>query len=220
MFDYLRKAKVFIQRLVKSITSRNKKFGAYFLQGVLLVAPVAIVIYILYSLFITLDGWLANSIEGWFGFSVPGIGILLLILLLTLFGYIGQTAFMRPLKHSVGRLIKRIPVLNLLFTSLNDLFSAFVGKEKKFNIPVKVLFNAENNLWKLGFITKKSMEEIGNSELAAVYFPHSYNFSGELYLVPAERVEKIDISPAEAMKFIVSGGVTVLTKEPDLTNSQ
>jgi uncharacterized membrane protein len=83
-----------------------------------------------------------------------------------------------------------------------------VGKEKKFNTPVKVLFNNENNLWKLGFVTKNTLSEIGNENLAAVYFPHSYNFSGELYLVPRERIEKVDFSPAEVMKFIVSGGVT------------
>jgi uncharacterized membrane protein len=95
-----------------------------------------------------------------------------------------------------------------LYSSLNDFFSAFVGKEKKFNTPVKVLFNKENNLWKLGFVTRETMDEIGNNELSAVYFPHSYNFSGELYLIPSDRVTQLDISPAEAMKFIVSGGVT------------
>jgi uncharacterized membrane protein len=83
-----------------------------------------------------------------------------------------------------------------------------VGKEKKFNTPVKVLFNKENNLWKMGFITKEGLEEIGNSDLAAVYFPHSYNFSGELYLVPKDRITELDLPPAEVMKFVVSGGVT------------
>jgi uncharacterized membrane protein len=102
--------------------------------------------------------------------------------------------------------------LNLLFSSLNDLFSAFVGKEKKFNTPVKVLFNKENNLWKLGFVTKNTLTEIDNEELAAVYFPHSYNFSGELYLVPRDRIEVVNLSPADVMKFIVSGGVTQFEK--------
>lgn len=184
-----------------------KKLVGYFLQGVLLVAPVVIVFYILYSLFVTVDGLLAKSIEHWIGFSVPGLGLLLLVIILTLLGMIGQTAFVKPVKLFAAKLIKRIPLLNLLFSSLNDLFSAFVGKEKKFNTPVKVLFNKENNLWKLGFITKNELDEIGNHELAAVYFPHSYNFSGELYLIPAERIEKINIPPAEVMKFIVSGGV-------------
>ena len=73
---------------------------------------------------------------------------------------------------------------------------------------MKVLFNKENNLWKMGFVTKETLDEIGNRELAAVYFPHSYNFSGELYLIPEERIEPVNLSPAEVMKFIVSGGVT------------
>jgi uncharacterized membrane protein len=185
-----------------------KKIIQYFLQGVLLVAPVVIVGYILYSLFISVDGWLNNKISPVIGFNIPGLGILILFISLTLLGFFGQTALIKPLKKVAGKFIKRIPVLNLLYSSINDLFSAFVGKEKKFNVPVKVLFNIENNLWKLGFVTKESMNIIENEELAAVYFPHSYNFSGELYLVPKERVRYLKLSPSEVMKFIVSGGVT------------
>lgn len=185
-----------------------KRILGYFLQGLLLVAPVAIIIYILYWLFITVDGWLISKIELLLGFSVPGIGILFLFVSLTLLGILGKTAVINPIKRISNKFIKKIPLLNLLYTSLNDLFSAFVGKEKKFNVPVKVLFNKENNLWKLGFITRESLDEFGLKDLTAVYFPHSYNFSGELYLVPFKNVEKIDLPPAEIMKFIVSAGVT------------
>ena len=185
-----------------------RKLTQYFLQGVLLVAPVAILIYIVYSIFVSVDGWLARNLETLIGFKIPGLGILILVVFLTTLGFIAETALIKPLRKVVQRLIERIPVLNLLYSSLNDLFSAFVGKEKKFNVPVKVLFNAENNLWKMGFVTRETMEVISNKELSAVYFPHSYNFSGELYLVPSERITKLDITPAEAMKFIVSGGVT------------
>lgn len=185
-----------------------KRIVQYFLQGILLLAPIVIVVYILYYFFTTIDGWLNSNLETITGYSIPGLGILILFILITLLGFIGQTALVRPIKKLFSGFIQKIPLLNLLYSSLNDLFSAFVGKEKKFNIPVKVLFNKENNLWKMGFTTRESMNEIGNTDLAAIYFPHSYNFSGELYLVPSERVEKLNISPAEAMKFIVSGGVT------------
>ena len=185
-----------------------KRITQYFLQGVLLVAPVAIIIYILYSLFVTVDGLLIDKLESLLGFKIPGLGIVVSFVFLTVLGFIGETALVKPLKKVVQKLIEKIPVLNLLYSSLNDLFSAFVGKEKKFNTPVKVLFNKENELWKLGFVTRETMETIGNKDLAAVYFPHSYNFSGELYLIPSERIIKINISPAETMKFIVSGGVT------------
>jgi uncharacterized membrane protein len=185
-----------------------KKIGTYFFQGILFVAPVVIVIYILYSIFVTVDGWLVNSIKQLTGLHIPGLGILFIFISLTILGYIGQTALIKPVKKLAATFIRKIPVLNLLYTSLNDLFSAFVGKEKKFNIPVKVLFNKENNLWKLGFITNESLAEFDLNDVAAVYFPHSYNFSGELYLVPKERIEKIDLSPSEVMKFVLSGGVT------------
>src|SRR5210317_1326741 len=185
-----------------------KKIIQYFLQGILLLAPIVIVVYILYYFFITVDGWLNTNLETITDYSIPGLGILILFVLITLLGFIGQTALVRPIKKLFSKFIKKIPLLNVLYSSLNDLFSAFVGKEKKFNVPVKVLFNKENELWKLGFITHESMEEIGNTDLAAVYFPHSYNFSGELYLVPSDRITRIDISSAETMKFIVSGGVT------------
>jgi len=187
-----------------------KKLGSYFFQGVILIAPLAITIYILYAVFVRVDGWLVHNLEPLIGFYIPGLGILILAVFITLLGFIGQTALLRPIKLLAGKLIRRIPLLNLLYSALNDLFSAFVGNEKKFNVPVKVLFNRENNLWKLGFITKDSLEEFGLKEMTAVYFPHSYNFSGELYLVPRQRVEPVPVSPAEAMKFIVSAGVTRL----------
>lgn len=190
-----------------------KKITQYFLQGVILVAPVAIIIYIIYSLFITIDGLLVGKLELIMGFKIPGLGILVSFIFLTLLGFIGETALVLPIKKVLQKLIEKIPLLNLLYTSLNDFFSAFVGKEKKFSVPVKVLFNKENNLWKMGFVTHETMDAIGNSDLSAVYFPHSYNFSGELYLVLSERIIKLNISPAEAMKFVVSGGVTHLEPE-------
>ncbi len=190
-----------------------KKLGSYFFQGVLLVAPIAITVYILYAVFVRVDGWLVHNLEPLIGFYIPGLGILILVVSITLLGFIGQTAFLRPIKRLAGQLVKRIPLLNLLYSALNDLFSAFVGNEKKFNVPVKVLFNQENNLWKLGFITKDSLEEFGLKEMTAVYFPHSYNFSGELYIIQRDRVQPLtDVSPTEVMKFVVSAGVTKIEK--------
>jgi uncharacterized membrane protein len=68
--------------------------------------------------------------------------------------------------------------------------------------------NKENNLWKLGFVTEKNLEEFGFNDMVAVYFPHSYAFSGVLYFVPESSIKLVDLSPSEVMKFVVSGGVT------------
>ncbi len=180
----------------------------YFMQGLVLVAPIAITGYIIFLSFDLLDGILRNVLEKWFGLSVPGLGLLAIFVFLTLLGFLGQHMVANPFKKIWERILKKAPLLKVIYSSLVDLFSAFVGKEKKFNSPVLVCINKENDLWKIGFVTQKSMEELDMPGLVAVYFPHSYNFSGELYLVRSNSVQKLNMPPAEAMKFIVSGGVT------------
>jgi uncharacterized membrane protein len=177
------------------------------LQGLLFIAPLAITIYIVYQLFTFIDGILKELLIKWFDIYIPGLGILIIILLLMLIGFMGKTILGRPLKAAFDKLQKRVPLLKLIYSAFNDLFSAFVGKEKKFNRPVLVLVNHISNLEKLGFLTEEDLTRLGEKDKVAVYFPHSYNFSGELFIVPRENVRPIDISPSDVMKFIVTAGV-------------
>jgi uncharacterized membrane protein len=104
--------------------------------------------------------------------------------------------------------LKRLPLLNVIYSSINDLFTAFVGKEKKFTVPVRVCIDQQNNLWKIGFITEKNLVDFGMKGMVAVYFPFSYSINGEMIMVPESDVIMVDLSPSEVMKFVVSGGVT------------
>ena len=184
-----------------------KRLINYMLQGLLFIAPLAITIYIIYQLFNVIDGILKELLIKWFNIYIPGLGILIIILLLMLIGFLGKTILGRPLKAFINKLQKRVPLLKLIYSAFNDLFSAFVGKEKKFNRPVLVLVNPISNLEKLGFLTEEDLSRLGEKEKVAVYFPHSYNFSGELFIVPRENVRPVDISPSDVMKFIVTAGV-------------
>ena len=185
-----------------------KKLLTYFMQGLILVAPIVITVYIVFLIFDFIDGILRSQLESWFGYAIPGLGLLIILGLITVLGFVGQSIVASPFKALADQLLKKAPLLQVIYSSLVDLFSAFVGKEKKFNRPVLVEINKENSLWKIGFVTQKSMAEMGVEGLVAVYFPHSYNFSGELYLVTTAAVKPLDMPPSEAMKFVVSGGVT------------
>ena len=185
-----------------------KRIFTYFLQGLLLSGPLAVTLYTVYLMFNFVDRLARDPLKEYLQFDTPGIGIVIIFISLTVLGLIGQTIIARPFIYFTRRLLKRAPLLNVIYTSLNDLFTAFVGKEKKFNIPVSVCINRENDLWKFGFITEKNLSEFGMQDMVAVYFPHSYNFSGELYIVPQSSVKTISLSPSEVMKFVVSGGVT------------
>jgi uncharacterized membrane protein len=185
-----------------------KRLFKYFLQGLLLSGPLAVTLYTVFLMFNYVDRLIGDPLKEHYQIDTPGIGIVVLFLSLSLLGLIGQTIIARPFIYFTKRLLKRTPLLNVIYTSIQDLFTAFVGKEKKFNVPVLVCMNKENNLWKLGFVTEKNLEEFGFNDMVAVYFPHSYAFSGVLYFVPESSIKLVDLSPSEVMKFVVSGGVT------------
>lgn len=185
-----------------------KRLGTYLLQGLLLIAPLAATVYIVYFLFQFTDGLLSTYLEQFFQLKIPGLGILIIICLLIFLGIVGETIFARPIKFLINSILERAPLLRLIYTSVKDLFSAFVGKEKKFQRPVAVLMDEKNDIWRMGFLTNDKMEEKGLDGKVAIYFPFSYNISGILYFVPANRVKPLNISSAEAMKFIISGGIS------------
>jgi uncharacterized membrane protein len=184
-----------------------KKLLTYLGQGLLIVAPLIITGYIVYQIFNMLDSVLRERITSLIGFTIPGLGFILVILFLIFLGWIGQTLIGRPFKRFFVRVIDKAPVLSTIYSAISDLFKALVGNEKKFEIPVVALINRENNLWKMGFITQTDMENIGLPGCVTVYMPHSFNFSGEHFILPSDQIKPLNISSGDAMKFILSGGV-------------
>lgn len=184
-----------------------KKIVGLFLQGLLYTAPIAITIYLLYIVFKSMDGLLQRWLQELFDIKIPGLGIIVITVFLILIGFLGQTFIARPFKHLFSKLQNKFPLLKVIYSAFKDLFTAFVGEKKKFNNPVLVLVNKSLNLEKLGFLTEEDLSLIDLKDKVAVYFPHSYNWSGELFLVPRELVRSVDIPPAEFMKFIISAGV-------------
>lgn len=185
-----------------------KKLTSYFLQGLLYAAPIGITIFVIYQVFTFIDDILKPLIEGYLKHSIPGLGLLLIVIMITLAGIIGQSVFAQPFKAAMERLLKKIPALNMVYTSTRDFMEAFVGKEKKFNQPVRVVINQHPEIERFGFITQTDLSELGITNKVLVYFPFSYGFNGEIMAVPTENVKPVDIPAGEMMKFIISGGVT------------
>ena len=185
-----------------------KKLVNYLLQGLLYLAPLGITAYIIYSAFTFVDGLSQKLLAKFFDFQIPGLGILSLFVFLIFIGFLGRTIIAQPLKKIFKKIINTVPLLNFIYSAFNDLFTAFVGKEKKFNKPVLVKVNMVSELEKLGFITEEDLDILQEKDKVAVYFPHSYNFSGELFIVPKTQIRMLDVNSSEMMKFIVSAGLT------------
>ncbi|MFZ9939049.1 MAG: DUF502 domain-containing protein [Bacteroidia bacterium] len=174
-----------------------------FLNGLLLVAPIAATLYVVAFVFRTLDGWL--------DLGIPGLGLLATVAGITLIGFLGSNLLVGPLLDLIERILTRAPFIKLIYTSIRDLMEAFVGDKRKFNQPILVHFM--DGTAKPGFLTQPDLALLGKPGMVAVYLPHSYNFSGNLFFVDANRVEKIDVDSTAYMKFIVSGGVTDLKED-------
>lgn len=182
----------------ESITFR--RLINYFFRGLLILVPIALTIYII----VVFLQWLDNLIP----LQIPGLGLALVLGIIVLFGYLASTLIARPIFDLLEEILMSVPVICLIYAPIKDLMTAFVGDKKKFTQAVLVTMDAVNGVQKLGFITQTDLEVLGLRDKVAVYLPHSYNFSGNFYIVPKERVILLDLPGADVMKFIVSGGVS------------
>lgn len=177
-----------------------KTLTKYFLNGLLFLVPLVATIYVVYVFF--------KKVDGLYDFPVPGMGFLVTLLSITMIGFIASNLITQKLTNVVDRLFRRLPLAKMIYTSVKDLVGAFVGDKKSFNRPVAVTLMPGGDVKVLGFITQDGLEDIGLTEEVAVYLPQSYNFAGNLIIVPRERVTPINANSGDIMAFIVSGGIT------------
>jgi len=184
-----------------------KRILSYFLQGLLFLAPIGITIYIIIQVLNFTDNLLQVYLEMILGRRIPGLGLLIMLILITLLGYVGQTIIARPFRLFFQRVIHRVPLIELIYSAINDFFSAVVGKEKKFNKPVLVKVSHNPEIERLGFITDDDLKIFGLKDKMAVLFPFSYTFSGEMLIIPTGEITLLNLPAREVMKFVFSGGV-------------
>jgi len=201
-----------------------RKLFQYFLQGLIILAPIAITIFAVTSLFTWIDGILPNLIHqlapNWLGVDefgdpkrIPGLGFIIVIVIVLLVGYISSSFVVSRLVELLDKVLEKTPGIKIIYSTLKDFFEAFAGNKRKFDKAVLVSIEAPD-VWKVGFITQEELNQFGLQDYVAVYVPQSYAFAGNLYFVKKERVRILsDISSADAMKFAISGGVTDIEEE-------
>ena len=191
----------------------------YFLQGLIVLAPIGITIWVVISLFNLVDDILPNIIhaiapslikkdfEGNL-IKMPGLGFVVVISVVLLVGWLSSLFAVGRLVALLDTVLEKTPGIKFIYSSVKDFLEAFAGNKKKFDKPVLVNVDAPD-VWRIGFITQQSSIDFNLIDHVTVYVPHSYAISGITYMVPRERVKLLkNISAADAMKYTVSGGVT------------
>ena len=190
-----------------------KKILNFFLQGLLLVVPIAITIWVIFKSILWIDSLLPFQIPihipGMPQLQIPGLGLLTIFVFISIIGFISMKYIRNPVLTYTERMIDKAPLAKLIYSSVKDLVNAFVGEKRRFNKPVIVKIDKNAEISRIGFMTQEQLTDLGiGPDLVAVYFPFSYSFAGELIIVPRANVSPLNTSGTDAMKFIISGGVT------------
>ena len=201
-----------------------------FFQGVVVLAPIGVTIWVVVSLFNWVDNILPNLLNFIFPIQfaevngqipkVTGLGFLVAITLVLLVGWLSSLFFVERLVSIFDKILEKTPGVKIIYSSVKDFLEAFAGNKKKFDEPVLVNVDA-TDVWRIGFITQKSTEHFGLKEFVTVYVPHSYAISGITYIVTPDRIKKMPkgVNASEAMKYVVSGGVTTVDEKEELGNA-
>ena len=192
-----------------------------FFQGVVVLAPIGVTIWVVVSLFNWVDNFLPNLLNFIFPLQfaevngqipkVTGLGFVVAITLVLFIGWLSSLFFVERLVSIFDKLLEKTPGIKIIYSSVKDFLEAFAGNKKKFDQPVLVNVDA-TDVWRIGFITQKNTEHFGLKDFVTVYVPHSYAISGITYIVSADRIKKMPkgVNASEAMKYVVSGGVTTV----------
>jgi uncharacterized membrane protein len=190
----------------------------YFLQGLLVLAPICITAWAITAAFNFVDGLLPNLIHSVFPNAVenthiPGLGFIVMITIVLVVGYISPSYIFSKLVSGFEKLLSRTPGIKFIYSTIKDFFEAFAGEKKKFT--QNVLANVDDNdVWRVGFVTQDDMSDFGFKDYIAVYIPMAYSVAGNVYIISKDRIKPItNISAAQTMKFAVSGGVTAVVEE-------
>ncbi len=194
-----------------------KKLLQYFLQGILVIAPITITIYALYFVISTIDGWIPlftyADEKGVIHVQNYGVGLVLILSVIILIGFFSSFFISSRIISFMDKYMQKAPGIKHIYSTTRDFFEAFAGDKKKFTR--NVLANVDdNNVWRLGFLTREDMSDFGLKDYVSVYVPMAYSVAGNVYIIPKDRVKPIThISSAQTMKFAVSGGVTDLDED-------
>ena len=198
-----------------------------FFQGVVLLAPIGVTIWVVVSLFNWVDNFLPNLLNFIFPVQfaavngqipkVTGLGFVVAITLVLVVGWLSSLFFVERVVAIFDKVLEKTPGVKIIYSSVKDFLEAFAGNKKKFDEPVLVNVDSPD-VWRVGFITQQNTEHFGLKDYVTVYVPHSYAISGITYVVPATRIKRLPkgIGAAEAMKYVVSGGVTAIDEQPEL----
>jgi uncharacterized membrane protein len=190
--------------------SRAPKLRRYFFVGLVVIAPVTVTVIVLRWIFETIDAILGRPIQAAVGFRIPGLGFILLGLLVLAVGWIVHNAVGRRLLGWWNDTVARFPVIGRLYNAASQIVQAVLGEQKRVFKRVVLVPFPSDSLWSVGFVTSEDSGDLGRyvgAPTCNVFVPTTPNpTTGFLLVVPRDRLRETAMSVEEAVKAIISAG--------------
>jgi len=195
-----------------------KKIKTYFITGLLVLTPLVLTIFIIWKLFIGIDGLLQGFISNMLErVGVPatkyGLGFISVILLILLTGLIARNYFGRKVIKLGENVLSKIPLISRIYMAIQQISNAFLSEKREVFKKAVLIEYPRKGIYSIGFFTQDTRGEVQerlNRDVVSVFLPTTPNpTSGFLLFVPKSDVTELDISIEEALKLVISGGAIV-----------
>lgn len=187
----------------------------YFFTGFLIILPVFITFYVLYGIFIFIDGIWGKVINFYLrkyaGFTIPGLGFILGMLTILAVGFVATNLFGKRIFKFFEYLFLRFPLIKMIYDPAKQIVDSFTSHEKPAFKKVVIVEYPSKGVWSIGFLTNESFAEaqrkVGEDLLHVFIATTPSPLTGFLALIPKREVKILDIPVEDGIKLIVSGGI-------------
>lgn len=212
---------------VKTGDSFGHRLKNYFFTGVIVAAPVAITIYMSYHLVIWINEVTKRLIpQQWrigdfVPYAVPGLGLLLLLLVLLFIGMLTTGYIGKFFVRLWEKIIRKMPVVSSIYSLLKQIFETFLSqKSRSFNEVVLVEY-PRKGLWSIAFVSNNDtggeIAEKAGQKILSIFVPTTPNpTSGFLIFLPEKDVIKLNMSVEDGIKYVISCGIVT----PGMKNNE
>ncbi|MBB2685933.1 DUF502 domain-containing protein [Rhizobium sophoriradicis] len=198
-----------------------------FLAGLIICAPIAITIWLTWTFIHWSDSWVRPYIparwnpESYLNFAIPGFGLLIAIVLITVVGFLGKNLIGQSIVRFGESIVQRMPLVRTIYKSVKQIFETVLKEQANSFKKVGLIEYPSAGLWALVFIATDAKGEIASKfnamgqDMVAVFLPPTpVPTAGFLIFVPREKIVMLDMSPEDAAKFLISGGLVAPEHKP------
>lgn len=203
-----------VSRIISRMWSRLR---AYLLAGFLVTAPIGLTLYVVWLFVSFVDDAVTPMLpvlyrpEAYLPFAIPGTGIIVVLVGLTVIGWIAAGIVGRWLVHLGERIVNRMPVIRSVYGAIKQIMETVVHTQNQAFREVVMFEYPRRGIWVLGFVTNKTGGEIQNlsaDPMVNIFLPTTPNpTSGFLLFLPRRDVISLSMTVEEGVKLVVSGGI-------------